>query len=133
MGWAILYIIIASAAISVLFLSFPEAVVSLFNSDTDFVSQAAGWISVVAIGYVSMSAVQVFTQAFNTSGATLAPMIVTLATVWAVEIPLAVSLANLTPLSELGVPWAMVTAMTIRFAAFGWYYSRSHWLRTGST
>ena len=68
---------------------------------------ASLWISIAAIGYLSMSVVQVFTQGFNTSGATLAPMIITLVTMWAVEIPLAYSLSFFTPMRELGVAWAI--------------------------
>ena len=112
--WSIVYVSGASLSLAAVFLLFPEAVASFFNSDTEFVRQAGRWLSIVAVGYFSMNAVQVLTQAFNTSGATLAPMIITLSTVWLVEIPLAFSLANLTALGEVGVPWAIVIGMSVR-------------------
>ena len=129
--WSIVYVSGASLSLAVVFLMFPEAVASFFNSDTEFVTKAGRWLSIVAIGYFSMNAVQVLTQAFNTSGATLAPMIITVSTVWLVEIPLAFSLANLTALGEFGVPWAIVIGMSLRLGAFLWYYAKGRWLRTG--
>ena len=129
--WSIVYVSGASLSLAAVFLIFPEAVASFFNSGTEFVTQAGRWLSIFAIGYFSMNAVQVLTQAFNTSGATLAPMIITLSTVWLVEIPLAFSLANLTALGEFGVPWAIVIGMSVRPVGFLWYYARGRWLRTG--
>ena len=78
-----------------------------------------------------MNAVQVFTQGFNTTGATFAPMVIMLSTMWLVEIPLAFALSQYTPLEEFGVSWAIVIGMTIRAVAFGVYFVQGKWLRTG--
>lgn len=78
-----------------------------------------------------MSPVQVFTQAFNTSGSTFAPMIITVSTMWAFEIPLAYALANFTSLGQFGLAWAIVAGMTLRLVLFTWYYFSERWLRTG--
>ena len=85
----------------------------------------------MAVGYLSVSLVQVFTQAFNTSGDTFGPMLVTLGSGWGVDIPLAFVLAKATSLNEYGVAWALVIGMTIRLLVFIWYYRRGRWLRTG--
>ena len=78
-----------------------------------------------------MCPVQIFTQAFNTSGSTFAPMVITVATMWAFEIPLTFILANFSPLEHLGIPAAIVGGMALRLVAFTWYYFRNTWLRTG--
>ena len=129
--WAAIYSAAASVVLSALIVGFPEPLVKLFGSDAEFVSHAAKWVVIMAVGYLSVSLVQVFTQAFNTSGDTLGPMVITLATVWAVELPLAFLLSLLTPLGEYGVAWAIVIGMTARLALFIWYYLRGSWLRTG--
>lgn len=129
--WAVVYISVLTLPVAAIFFFFPEAVASFFNSNSSFVASATVWISIAAIGYLSMSAVQVFTQAFNTSGATMAPMIITVSTMWAVEIPLAYALSFFTPLGQFGIPWAIVVGMTLRLVAFTWYYRRGTWLRTG--
>ncbi len=130
-NWALIYVAGGALVIVGGFLLFPEVVARFFNRDPDFVSQAATWISIVALGYLSMSAVQVFTQALNGTGETMAPMVITLSTMWALEIPLAFALSLLTPLGQYGVPWAIVIGMTARLALFFFYYSRGRWLRTG--
>ncbi|MCH8310046.1 MAG: MATE family efflux transporter [Chloroflexi bacterium] len=131
--WAVIYSSVASLSIAAVFLIFPKPVASLFNSDAEFVRQAALWLQILAIGYFSMNTVQVFTQSFNTTGATFAPMVVTVSTMWAVELPLAFYLSQYTSLEEYGIPWAIVVGMTLRLFIFTWYYLRGKWLRTGTT
>lgn len=129
--WALIYAGVASIIVAAVFFTFSDQVASFFNSDPEFVSQAAIWLQILAIGYFSMNAVQVFTQGFNTSGATFAPMVIMLSTMWLVEIPLAFALSQFSPLNEYGVPWAIVIGMTIRAIAFGVYFLQGKWLRTG--
>ena len=114
-----------------LLLIFPEPVAGFFNADTDFIAIASTWLVIATIGYVFMCPVQIFTQAFNTSGSTFAPMVITVATMWAVEIPLTFILANFTSLGHLGIPAAIVGGMALRLVVFTWYYFRGTWLRTG--
>lgn len=129
--WAVVYSGVASIFLAALVLAFPDPLVKLFNSDPEFVSQASRWVVIMAVGYLSVSLVQVFTQAFNTSGDTFGPMLVTLGSGWGVDIPLAFILAKATSLDEYGVAWALVIGMTIRLLVFIWYYRRGRWLRTG--
>jgi len=131
LSWALAYAGVASLIVAGLFLAFSGHVAQFFNSEPEFVSQAATWLQILAVGYFSMNAVQVFTQGFNTTGATFAPMVIMLSTMWLVEIPLAFALSQFTPLNEFGVPWAIVIGMTIRAVAFGVYFLQGKWLRTG--
>ena len=130
-NWALAYAGVTSLIVSALFLVFSEYVATFFNSDPEFVARTTTWLQVLAVGYFSMNAVQVFTQAFNTTGDTFAPMVIMLSTMWLIEIPLAFALANFTGLQEFGVPWAIVIGMTVRMAAFGVYFLQGRWLRTG--
>ena len=129
--WALAYAGVASLLVAAVFLIFPEDIAAFFNSDSEFVSQATIWLQILAVGYFSMNAVQVFTQGLNTTGATFAPMVIMLATMWLIEIPLAFALSQLTSLQEFGVAWAIVIGMTVRALAFTVYFMRGKWLRTG--
>lgn len=129
--WALGYVAIASILLGLVFFLFPRAVASFFNGDPEFVPLASVWLVILAAGYVPLSAVQVLTQAFNTTGDTMAPMFVTLGTMWGVEIPLALALSHLTPLGQFGVPWAVTIGMTLRLALLWWHFRRGRWLRTG--
>ena len=129
--WALIYAGGASLVVSAVFLIFPDPIARFFNSDPGFVAQAAVWLQILAIGYLPMNAVQVYTQAFNTTGDTFAPMVIMLSTMWLVEIPLAFALSQYTGLAEYGVPWAIVIGMTLRTAAYTVHFFRGTWLRTG--
>ena len=129
--WALAYSVAASAVVSVSFIVSPEPVVSFFSSDPEFVDAAATWLRILAIGYVSMGCVQVFTQAFNTTGNTMAPMVVTLGTMWTIEVPLSFALSRIDSLGQFGLPWATVAASATRLVIFAWYMRRRRWLKTG--
>lgn len=132
MRWAVLYGAVPSAALTSVFLLFPREVVSFVNSDPEFVDLASQWVRIFAVGYFSITAVQVFTHAFNTSGETVAPMLITVGALWLFEIPLALALSNLTSLGQFGVPWAIVAGSTLRLTVLAWYFGRGSWLRTGT-
>ncbi len=70
----------------------------------------------------------VFQQAYNTAGDTLAPMIVTLIAVWAIEIPLAWYLTH-TSVGVLGVGFAGIAGMAFRVVCYVPYYFTGRWLR----
>ncbi len=129
--WGMIFGIMMAAPFLALMLIFPEPVAGFFNTDTDFIGIASTWLVIATIGYIFMCPVQIFTQAFNTSGSTFAPMVITVATMWAFEIPLTFILANFSALGHLGIPAAIVGGMALRLVAFTWYYFRGTWLRTG--
>ena len=129
--WALVFVTMGSLPLATLLLVFSSQVTSFVSNESEFVGVASNWLIIIALGYISLGVVQVFTMALNTSGQTLAPMIMTLATVWGVEIPLAFGLSQLTPLGQFGGPWAIVAAATIRLLAFAWYFGRGRWLRPG--
>ena len=129
--WGMLIGFGMAAPALVLLIAFPEPIAGFFNSDAQFVRISSTWLVVATIGYIFMCPVQIFTQAFNTSGSTFAPMVITVATMWAFEIPLTFILANFSPLGHLGIPAAIVGGMGLRLVAFTWYYFRGTWLRTG--
>ena len=129
--WGMLIGFGMAAPALVLLIAFPEPIAGFFNSDADFIAISSTWLVIATIGYIFMCPVQIFTQAFNTSGSTFAPMVITVATMWALEIPLTFILANFSPLGHLGIPAAIVGGMALRLIAFTWYYFRGNWLRTG--
>ena len=131
MGWALVYAIGFEIPIILGLMLFPDAVAQFINGEPEFIATGAKWIFIAALGYISMGLVQVFTQGFNTSGAMVAPMIITVSTMWLFEIPLAFALATYTSLGQFGVPWAIVAGMTLRLVFFTAYYLGGKWLRTG--
>ena len=129
--WGVACSSLVSLVLTALVLAFPSQIASFINADTAFVETAAPWLAVIALGYFAMSGVFVFVNALNTAGETVVPMVVTIALTWSVEVPLAFALARFTPLDQMGVPWAILAGITLRFAVLAAYTAKGRWLRTG--
>ncbi len=129
--WGIAYVGLVSLPASVLMMAFPEQIASFVNEDAAFVEAAASWLTVIALGYFALAGAFVFINTLNTSGETIAPMVVSIALTWSVEVPLAFALSRFTSLDHTGVPWAIIAGAALRFAALAAYAARGKWLRVG--
>ena len=132
-------------ALALLLILIAPLFVTLFSRDPDLVSIGATWIRIQALSIVFLSAGQVFGQSFNTAGYTFAPMIVTLVSMWLIEIPLAlvltgvehtinifgevITLPTVAHLGEFGIAWAIVFAMIARTLLFLPFYKSDRWLK----
>lgn len=130
-GWAISYSAVMSIVAMVLFIAIPEQIAALFGDSPEFIRHTSTWIFILAFATFPMSSVQVFTQGISSTGATVAPMLITLVTVWLIEVPIAAVLAYYTPLGSAGVPWGIVVGNVLRSAVFFVYFARGTWLKTG--
>jgi putative MATE family efflux protein len=88
-----LYNAIFLAAVAAVFIAFPEPLVRLFTGDTAVIPHAVDCLRIVALGNVSYAFGMVLVQAFNGAGDTVTPTLINLVGFWAVEIPLAWTLA----------------------------------------
>ena len=79
--------------------------------------------------YLALGIGNVAAQSFQTAGATVVVMLVTLATMWGLEFPLAIVLSRATDLGQLGIAWALVTPMLARPLFFIPYFYSGRWLR----
>ncbi len=129
--WGVACSGLISLALTAVVLAFPSQIASFINADAAFVETSAPWLAVIALGYFFMAGVFVFVNALNTAGETVVPMVVTIALTWSVEVPLAFALSRFTPLDHMGVPWAIVAGIALRFAVLAVYTARGGWLRTG--
>jgi Na+-driven multidrug efflux pump len=71
----------------------------------------------------------VLNNCLNGVGDTMLPMLNTLITLWAVQMPLAYLLPKVTGLGVYGVRWAMQAAMVIRGVIFVAYFKTGRWKR----
>lgn len=127
--WAAGFGLLVNGTLTLLVVLFPIAFLSLFTRDADFLPVAEQWILIQAIGYVAVALAMVGGQTFQTAGDTLFVMLVTLATMWAIELPLALFLSRGTPLGELGVAWAILAPMLARPLIYIPYFFWGRWMR----
>ena len=127
--WAATYVALINAVLSGLMIAFPIVFLSLFSRDQEFLAVARPWLIIAAAGYVGLALGQVFQQSFQTAGATLAVMLITLGTMWGLELPLAWYLTRSAGVGQLGVAWAMLAVMLVRPLIYIPYYHWGHWMR----
>ena len=127
--WAAIYVAFISAILSGLMIAFPVIFLSLFSRDQEFLAVARMWLIITAAGYVGLALSQVFQQSFQTAGDTFAVMLITLGTMWGLELPLAWYLTRSAEVGQLGVAWAMLAVMLVRPLLYVPYYYSGRWMR----
>lgn len=113
------YNIIFMAAVSALFLVFPQYIVSFFTSDAAVQHYAVTAMRIVSAGYIFYGIGMVMNNAFNGAGDTWTPTWINLFGFWLFQIPLAYTLAIVLKMGPLGVFIAIPVAETsIAIAAY---------------
>ncbi len=127
--WAIGYSIVMQGLFGLFLVTFPTLFISVFNNDPDLLSLAETWLRIQVLGYLAMGAGLIFAQSFNTAGDTVPPAVVSVVTVWAVQLPLALILPDVGNLGPLGIAWAMVIGLSVRLLFYVPYFLSGRWLR----
>ena len=105
-----------------------ENVVRIFNTEPGLVEIASPFLRIQIVAFISFGFVQVLMQCINGVGDTMVTMLVTLLSMWGVQVPLAYFLSR-TNLGVYGVRWAMVAAVVIRAVCFAVYFKLGRWKR----
>ena len=115
--------LIASLAI----LLWAEGVIRIFTTEPDLVKIASVFLRIATAGFIVAGLVTVLQQSISGAGDTIPPMIIGLVTVWAVQLPLAYYLPQITTLGVYGVRWAIVVNMVVGAVAYAIYFGRGRW------
>jgi putative MATE family efflux protein len=129
-GWqafAFVEIMLWMACLGILFWS--PGIMGIFTSDRNLLDTASLFLKIAAAGYLMMGFEAIFQQSISHAGDTLPPMIISLATLWIIQLPLAYFMPRVTTLDVLGVRWAMVIASAVGAIAYGVYFKNGRWKR----
>ena len=142
--WALLLVTVASAIGGLLLFLFPREWLMVFVREQEVIELTVPWVRIVVLGFVVQGTGMVFVQSYNTAGDTVMPMVVSLATIWLVQLPLAVMLSGahdwtifgftltlptIGSMGQYGIAWAIVIAMVMRMFFFVPYFFTDRWLR----
>jgi putative MATE family efflux protein len=119
------FILLCSAAI----LIWAEAFVHIFSSDPGVVSIGATFLRIATAGYIVMGLAAVLSQCISGSGDTIPPMLVSIATMWLIQLPLAYFLSRFTNLGVYGVRWAIVAGTLVGAGVYIIYFRSGRWKR----
>ncbi|MFC1900073.1 MATE family efflux transporter [Chloroflexota bacterium] len=106
-----------------------ENVIGIFNTEPGLVEVAASFLRIQIIGYLVFGPCVILSTCVEGVGDTLPSMIITLTTMWLVQIPLAFFLPKYTDIGVYGVQWAIVTALLVRAVFFPIYFKMGRWKR----
>ena len=106
-----------------------EKVVGIFNTEPELVRISSVFLRIEIVSYMVFGLVMVLTQCLNGVGDTMIPMITTLVTMWAVQVPLAYFLPQITDLGVYGVRWGIVSAIALRAVIYAVYFKMGRWKR----
>lgn len=107
-----------------------EYIVILFNSNPALVEITAMFLRIDIVSYMVFGIVMVLMHCLNGMGDTMVPMVVTLVTMWLIQVPLAWALPEFTDLGVYGVRVAIVAAIVMRAVIYVIYFKKGRWRHT---
>ncbi len=127
-GWIACGIIeIFAFVCCILLLLWAEFAVRIFSTDPELVSLAATFLRIAVVSYMIMGLVGVFQQCITGSGDTFLPMVVSIVTMWLIQIPLAYFLPKVGDLGVYGIRWAIVASSVVSAIAYTVYFRMGRW------
>ncbi len=106
-----------------------EDIIRIFNAEPELVTEASTFLRIAVAGFLLMGIMVILQQAISGAGDTLPAMIFSVISVWAVQLPLAYFLPQVTDLGVYGIRWAMVAGIVSGAVAFLIYFRTGRWKR----
>ncbi len=119
------FVVVCATAI----LLWAEGVISIFGPEPGVVEVASRFLRIAAIGFFVFSAEPVLMVGLSNIGDTLPPMLATVLGFWAIQVPLAHYLPQITGLGVYGIRWGMVGGMFASAVALATYFKLGRWKR----
>lgn len=113
--------------IGLVFLIFPDQIISLFTNEPAVLAYGSDCLRIVAYGFVFYGFGMVIETAFNGAGDAWTPTYLNFMIFWVLEIPLAYYLAYQIDLGPNGVFWAITIAFSILAVVSGLLFRRGKW------
>ncbi len=113
--------------IGILFFIFAENIIRLFNNNPEVIAVGGNYIRITSLFFPTIALGVVLGRSLMGAGNTVPPMIITIITLWAIQIPLALILPRYTNLGISGIWWAIVSASTIQGLLISIWFQKGHW------
>jgi putative MATE family efflux protein len=118
----------ALAAVVMMLLA--PTLIGFFNRhDPEVVKIGAHYLRTVSPSYVFVAFGIVLGRSLNGAGDTVAPMVITILTLWGVQVPLAVQLSHMWEPATQGIWWAIATANVLNALLVAGWFQAGFWKR----
>ncbi len=112
---------------AVIILVFSRTVIGFFTIEPDLIQIGSTFLRIATVSYLFMAFSSVLQSAIAGAGDTLPNMIISLATVWLIQLPLAYFLPDITGLGIYGIRWAMVISTFTGAMAYTTWFIIGKW------
>ena len=113
----------------ILLLAAAPAIIRVFSPDPEVISIGAQYLRTVSPFYVFAALGIVIGRALNGAGDSLTPMIVTIVSLWGLQVPLAIYLARVWQPSTQGIWWAIAAATALHGTLIALWFETGRWKR----
>lgn len=120
---------ILGAASAILFV-FARPLIRAFNDDPQVVEIGTHYLRIVSPFYLFTAVGIVLGRAMNGAGDSLSPMIITIVTLWGLQVPLAILFARLWQPATVGIWWAIVVAFVVQAVLTAGWFETGRWKKT---
>ena len=119
--------VIAATLVTILFVVFPTAIISIFTKDKAVIGFGAESLQIIGAGYIFYGIGMVMIQALNGAGDTKTPTWINFAGFWLFQIPFAYLLAYGFNMGPQGAFIAVPVAETLIALAAYYYFRKGKW------
>lgn len=103
--------------------------IRVFDPSPGVVAIGASYLRVVSFFYVFVGLAIVLGRCLEGAGETVMPMVFTIATLWGMQVPLALWLSRVLKPPHMGVWWAIAAAFTVHGALVTGWFLTGRWLK----
>lgn len=100
-------------AIGVLFFVFADNIIAIFNNNPDVIRLGTRYLKITSLFFPAIALGVVLGRSLMGAGDTIAPMFISLVSLWGLQIPLALGLSKYTALGVNGIWWAIAAASLV--------------------
>jgi len=108
---------------------FSKDIVKIFNSNKDVISIGSIYLKFIAISSLSLSVGLVFSRSFQGAGNAVTPMIITIISLYVVQLPLAYLLSIYLKIGKIGIWISQLIASYLQAFLIFWLFKKNIWLK----
>ncbi|OGN99884.1 MAG: hypothetical protein A2Y90_03575 [Chloroflexi bacterium RBG_13_52_12] len=117
------FMVVCSAAV----LIWAREIMGVFTTDTALLVISVNFVKITAATFFVMSVATVLQSCIASAGDTVPNMIISIAVMWAAQIPVAFILSRYTSLEFYGIRWAMVISTVVSTLVYFAYFRLGRW------
>jgi putative MATE family efflux protein len=112
---------------AVLLLVFSRNLMGVFSTEPELIEIGGNFLRIATAGYLVISFSSVLQNCIAGAGDTIPNMIISIVTVWLIQLPLAYFLPRATGLGIYGIRWAMVVCTVTAALSYAVYFIIGRW------